>query len=247
MKKNAYIVFLILINYSFSQGTCENNCGSGTLEEYWNGQTDCVCSLDCAGYGAACCNYYEICFENPSDLVLDDFVGTWEGNITNDQTWSYNYPITIQINNDGSYSVPYNPGNKLVSDLYPGTEEVFYNQSTDILTFRWVNYYHYSCGGACYTGASFQVMNYNNGDLTLFYNNGSGPAPQANTLNLSILNLEPELSGDMNQDNSIDIADVILLVNAIIGLSINNELYDLNIDNEINILDIIHLINLILN
>ena len=36
---------------------CEDNCGSGTLQEYWNGEVDCVCSLDCAGYGDACCNF----------------------------------------------------------------------------------------------------------------------------------------------------------------------------------------------
>ena len=57
---------IILINFNllsiiFSQNTCEDNCGSGTLQEYWNGEVDCVCSLDCAGYGDACCNFYNEC------------------------------------------------------------------------------------------------------------------------------------------------------------------------------------------
>ena len=246
MLRYLILTYLFLFSYSFSQ-TCNDNCGNGTLQEYWDGQVDCVCSLDCAGYGDACCDFYDVCFENPSNLVFEDFVGTWEGNITNDQTWSYDYPITIQINNDGSYTVIDNPGDKLVSDSYPGTEEVYYNQSSNILTFRWVNFYHYSCGGPCYTGVYFQVMTYDNGDLLLFYNNGSGPAPQANTMNLSMLNWEPELTGDMNQDNIIDVTDIILLVNIILGLSPYNSLGDMNQDSIINVLDVIQIVNIILN
>ena len=33
---------------AFAQDTCENNCGAGTLQEYWDGEVDCVCSLECA-------------------------------------------------------------------------------------------------------------------------------------------------------------------------------------------------------
>ena len=69
-----------------AQDTCEDNCGSGTLQEYWDNEVNCVCSLDCAGYGAACCDFYDVCYENPSNLEYSDFVGTWNGNITNDQT-----------------------------------------------------------------------------------------------------------------------------------------------------------------
>jgi len=120
------------------------------------------------------------------DYIFSDFIGTWNGNITNDQSWPYDDPITIIINANGSYSVPYNPGNHLVSDLYPGTEEVSYNPSSNILTYQWVMYYHYSCGGPCYTSVPFQVMEFENGELTLYYNNGSGPAPQANSMFLSL-------------------------------------------------------------
>ena len=128
------------------------------------------------------------------DYIFSDFIGTWNGNITNDQSWPYDDPITIIINANGSYSVPYNPGNHLVSDLYPGTEEVSYNPSNNILTYQWVMYYHYSCGGPCYTSVPFQVMNFENGELTLYYNNGSGPAPQANSMFLSLEGWEPPVT-----------------------------------------------------
>ena len=53
--------------------------------------------------------------------------------------------------------------------------------------------------------------------------------------------------GDLNSDNEINILDVVLLVNIILG---NNDIItgcDLNNDEEINILDVIQLINIILN
>ena len=45
-----FVKALISINLfflTFAQDTCENNCGSGTLQEYWDGEVNCVCSLDC--------------------------------------------------------------------------------------------------------------------------------------------------------------------------------------------------------
>ena len=235
-----------LFSQIFAQGNCENNCGSGTLQEYWNDQVDCVCTLDCAGYGSACCNFYDVCFDNPTNLEFNDFIGTWNGNITNDQTWSYDDPISIIIDSDGSYLVINNPGGHLVSSLYPGTEEVVYNSSTNILTFRWVQYYHYACGGACYTGVTFQVMDYVDDNLTLFYNNGSGPAPQANSLFLSLED-SSDLIGDLNQDNNIDILDVIILVNHILSpATVELDGADINSDSVINILDVISLLNIVL-
>jgi hypothetical protein len=237
---------ILLMTFSFAQGSCTNNCGEGTLQEYWAGTADCVCNMDCAGYGSACCDFYNVCFENPNYLQFSDFVGTWEGNITNDQTWAFDYPITIVIEANGNYSVPYNPGQKLVSDLYPGTEEFSYNSNTNILTFKWVSYYHYACGGACYTGVYFQVMEYNNGMMTLFYNNGSGPAPQAYTMNLSREGGMTYESGDINQDGAINVSDVVLSVNIILGISPYNELADLNGDGIVNILDVIDIVNIVL-
>ncbi len=250
MKKNIsiLIISLVIINCLDAQYTCEDNCGNGILQDYWNGSISCVCTIDCAGYGDACCDFYDECYDNPSSLDISDFLGIWDGNITNSQTWSYDYPITIHINSDGSYSVPYNPGNKLVSDLYPGTEEVYYNSNTNILSFQWVQYYHYSCGGACYSGVSFQVMDLYDGNLTLFYNNGSGPAPQANSMFLELDGWNTNILGDLNQDGICNITDIVLIVNIVIyDGSIINDLADINQDEIINILDIINLVQMILN
>ena len=52
--------------------------------------------------------------------------------------------------------------------------------------------------------------------------------------------------GDLNQDSSIDILDVIILVNVILGID-SNGLSDINGDGVINILDVIELVNIILN
>ncbi|MEE2858830.1 MAG: FISUMP domain-containing protein [Candidatus Neomarinimicrobiota bacterium] len=244
-----FITLLISVNLfslSFSQNTCENNCGSGTLQEYWDGEANCVCSLDCAGYGSACCDFYEECFENPSNLEFSDFVGSWDGNITNDETWSYDDPISLTIETNGEYAVTNNPGGHLVSDLYPGTEQVSYNSSTNILSFRWVQYYHYSCGGACYSGVYFQVMEHGDGNMTLFYNNGSGPAPQARSMFLSLDGWQPDLPGDVNEDGIINITDIVIAVNIVLGMSPFNELADVNEDSIINVQDIILLVNIIL-
>jgi hypothetical protein len=53
--------------------------------------------------------------------------------------------------------------------------------------------------------------------------------------------------GDLNSDNEINILDVVLLVNIILG---NNDIIagcDLNNDEQINILDVVQLIHIILN
>ena len=248
-----FISILISINLfclTFAQNTCENNCGAGTLQEYWDGEVDCVCSLDCAGYGSACCDFYDECFENPSNLEFSDFIGTWNGNITNDQTWSYDDPISIDIGPNGGYTVTNNPGGHLVSNSYPGTEEVYYGTNyygVNVLQFQWVLYYHYSCGGACYTGVTFQVMEYGDEEMTLFYNNGSGPAPQANSMFLSLDGWLPDLPGDVNQDGVINVSDIVIAVNIVLGMSPFNELADINGDGIVNVQDIILLVNIILS
>ena len=54
--------------------------------------------------------------------------------------------------------------------------------------------------------------------------------------------------GDFNYDNSVDVIDVIILVNYILSsATVELEGGDINGDNEINILDVTFLINIILN
>ena len=57
-------------------------------------------------------------------------------------------------------------------------------------------------------------------------------------------------SGDVNEDSIIDILDLVLIVNVILGQDITGNQYylsDLNQDNTINIQDIILVINIVIN
>jgi hypothetical protein len=53
-------------------------------------------------------------------------------------------------------------------------------------------------------------------------------------------------SGDINQDGAINVNDVVLSVNIILGISPYNELADLNGDGIVNILDVIDIVNIVL-
>ena len=53
--------------------------------------------------------------------------------------------------------------------------------------------------------------------------------------------------GDINEDLSVNILDVILIINIILGIDEVNELADLNYDNDINILDVVQIVNIILS
>ena len=92
------ILIIIIISTAYMQ-SCQDNCGSGSLQDYFDGLAECVCSLDCAGYGEACCDYYDECYQNPTNLEFNDFVGTWNGNITNDQTFLMNNVKSIKFFN----------------------------------------------------------------------------------------------------------------------------------------------------
>ena len=52
--------------------------------------------------------------------------------------------------------------------------------------------------------------------------------------------------GDINGDELVNILDVILIINIILGIDEINDLADLNYDNDINILDIVQIVNIIL-
>jgi len=55
------------------------------------------------------------------------------------------------------------------------------------------------------------------------------------------------VQGDINEDGIINILDIVLIVNMILGDDVYNNLADLNSDGIINILDIVQLVNIILN
>ena len=60
------------------------------------------------------------------------------------------------------------------------------------------------------------------------------------------LSNECYILGDINNDNSINVIDVVQIISQIINND-SNDCSDINNDNQIDILDIIELINLILN
>ena len=64
---------------------------------------------------------------------------------------------------------------------------------------------------------------------------------------LKVSGIQNNLIGDLNLDQSIDILDVILLVNIILGFSDTSNESDINFDGTINVLDVIQLVNMILN
>jgi len=63
---------------------------------------------------------------------------------------------------------------------------------------------------------------------------------------LNAANPPTTLLGDINQDGYININDIILAVNIIIGNAPYNDLADMNNDNTINVVDIVTIVNMIL-
>ncbi len=55
------------------------------------------------------------------------------------------------------------------------------------------------------------------------------------------------ITGDVNNDSNVDVLDVVLVVNMILGSESQNFSADLNNDNSINVQDVIFLINLIIS
>jgi len=82
-----------------------------------------------------------------------------------------------------------------------------------------------------------------NVNLTVMNNYGLYSSPHFETIILL------DLFGDLNEDGSIDVIDVVQLVNYILenDMSQNSGLYDLNLDFQINVLDIILLVQIIIN
>jgi hypothetical protein len=54
------------------------------------------------------------------------------------------------------------------------------------------------------------------------------------------------VSGDLNNDDNLNILDIVIMVNMILGIEEESALADINNDNVLNILDVVNLVNLIL-
>jgi len=60
------------------------------------------------------------------------------------------------------------------------------------------------------------------------------------------LEFETSINGDVNQDGSVNILDVVMTVNIVLSGEYD-DLADLNNDGAVDVLDIVQLVNLILN
>ena len=59
--------------------------------------------------------------------------------------------------------------------------------------------------------------------------------------------IDNSLTGDINEDNNVNILDIVLTMNMILGNSPTNNLADLNQDNLVNVLDVVQIVQLIIN
>ena len=99
-------------------------------------------------------------------------------------------------------------------------------------------------GGAGYIGSHIVLELCETGyDVTVFDNLSTGYE----------MNIDPRadfIQGDINQDNTIDVLDVILVINFIMDISSPNNqesfLSDMNADGTINVIDVVILVNSIL-
>ena len=79
---------------------------------------------------------------------------------------------------------------------------------------------------------------------TYIYIESNATAPIINSLFIQV-GYESSI-GDVNYDNQINVQDVVLLINMIIGNASPNNEADINQDNQVNILDAVLLVSLIL-
>jgi len=70
--------------------------------------------------------------------------------------------------------------------------------------------------------------------------------PNSSSLYLNNIDCEQTASGDINGDSTINIQDVILMINLILSSSFDF-FADINYDNTVDVLDVVQLVNLILN
>ena len=151
------------------------------------------------------------------------------------------FEITTPINNDGSYNIsenePFGPDD--VSWTYTGN---FFSQAQGG-AFRLPN------GNTLITEATasyiFEINQ--SGTVVWDYDHPSNMAMIARAQKYAYDYFDSTTTyGDLNEDSIINILDVIICINIVLGTEESTELGDLNQDGIINILDIVSLVNLIL-
>ena len=151
------------------------------------------------------------------------------------------FEINTPVNNDGSYSINNNEsfGPDDVAWTYTGN---FFSQAQGG-AFRLPN------GNTLITEATasyiFEINE--SGDIVWDYDYPSNMSmiPRAQKYGYNHFD-SASMAGDLNNDSTVNILDVILCINIVLGTEETIDNADLNGDNIVNILDIVSLVNLIL-
>ena len=155
-----------------------------------------------------------------------------------------NYDATIGIQNEYGqigHQVAYN------SNYIEDNLRISFKQAAEWISIDTQNYISNSITNQETSNHNIQVDGYlmSDGEYeTYIYlqSNATGPI----MIPLSIQVGYNSIVGDVNQDYQINVQDVVLLINMIIGNIPGNNEADVNQDNEINILDAVLLVTLIL-
>ena len=244
----------VALPYQFS-GNNGNTCyeiGCGV----YNSSNPCFCDYQCIYYDDCCEDYDEVCGE--------DGTGSDSANLEPQYHYGYSdYP-------SGQLRTTSNNLAKLMSTyINNGVHNGI--RILDSLTVELIKTIHYPSivsdqGLIWYYKNQNQrlLFGHNGGDLGsltemfVSFENNLGVVVLSNSNNYNaIIQIEDEvfnfaeqnnfgIIGDINFDENIDILDIILVINIILGIEPFNDLADINQDNMINILDVVQLVNIIL-
>ena len=244
----------VALPYNLSGGNGDNcyDIGCGVYVS----NNPCFCDDACVYYNDCCSDYEDVCGEN----------GTGSGGVTFSPYNHYGYSdwpsgqlrassndlakFMAAFINGGEYN-----GNRILDeDTLELMRTIHYPQVESSQGLIW--YYKNSNGRT--------LFGHNGGDLGsltemfISFDENIGVVVLSNSSNYNaVINIENALfsyaeeneffdSGDINFDYQVNILDVILLVNIILGLDTTSAVADINQDGLINVVDIVQLVNIIL-
>ena len=151
------------------------------------------------------------------------------------------FEITTPINNDGSYN--------LIGNEPFGPEDVSWTYSGGFFSQAQGGAFRLPNGNTLITEATasyiFEINE--NGTIVWDYDYPSNMAMIARAQKYAYDYFDSTTTyGDLNEDSIINILDIIICINIVLGTEENTDSADLNQDGIVNILDIVSLVNLIL-
>lgn len=131
-------------------------------------------------------------------------IGDWEGEITSETTYQWNSSTSINIQSDGFYT---ESTGILMPSLYPDTQEVTYDASTNRVHFKYL--YLVYAGQYTYQHHYFELISYTGNDIEMHYNfwDDAQAHPGVMTITLSRVNVEEygSLSGLVYDSYSMEV------------------------------------------